>query len=201
MTEKRETIKLYIGMISIFLILLCVFIFLLYLTIPKGIKHPQYSVGTIVGFSNGSKSGGSVADFEFFVHGKKYMAHYDCLSYAFNVIGEKFKIVYEKNDPTIREVISYYPIIAKEELNQFITTEGKIVSLGRTFSLSVAYNAKYNILFTYFVNGNKYYRIMNLPKNYKKKYPHFNEGNAYKVKYWALNPNRAIIYLNEPIRK
>lgn len=132
-----------------------------------------------------SKQGsGRVSVFEYSVNEKTY----DFWGYYNNsfVIGDKFKLKYEKDNPKKSIVILEKPIFLENEITD--TIKGKIVD--------IQYFNKSSIDFEYEVDGLIYSRTQVLSEDFENLYPDLEIGKYCKVRFLIDNPQRSIIYLD-----
>jgi hypothetical protein len=106
------------------------------------------------------------------------------------VIGEKFIVEFEKDNPNINEVKEDYPIFLPEEEDEVDITVGYLESINLKFENL--------IYFFYFVDGKKYEQFYKPIDNIYEIYPNLKEGKKYRVKYWKLNPERSIMLFDKP---
>lgn len=131
-----------------------------------------------------SKAGsGRVSVFEYIVNDNTH----DFWGYYNNslVIGDKFKLVYEKDKPGKSLILLDNPIFLETEETRL--THGKIVD--------IQYFNKKSIDFEYEVDGLIYSRTQVLPEDFENLFPDLEIGKNYNVNYLIDNPRRSIIYL------
>jgi hypothetical protein len=137
---------------------------------------------------------GAVSMIFYWVDGKRYEVNG---SFGVNgkVIGDKYLIKY--NPEQIKEYTWYV---------SFLTTEKTVEAVGIINSISSANliferTMDMQIVFTYTVNDKEYQRSQDLQPDYKEKRPNLSAGQKYKVLYWDKNPQRAVLYLDKPIKE
>ena len=188
--------KAYLPLILILLVVVGSIVWIFINDSPPSITNPKYTVGTITSLKQGQSSSGLNAIVKFIINGKEYEKWIGSSKYESNVIGEKYMVVYESKKPEQNIVLTYQPIFNKEEVTK--ETKGMITRLFRFSWNKNEYIPNYGIEFEYEANGEKFTKSQSLLKDFKKKYPNLKEGNTYLVRYWVKNPQRAIIYLNQP---
>ena len=102
------------------------------------------------------------------------------------MIGEKYYVDYERDNPEVNEVLRNNPIFLNSELTG--TTVGKIAIVRESFFPLITYE----------------YKVVD--KNYRRSYPFPNfikekieVGQKYEVTYWIKNPQRSRIELDKSI--
>jgi hypothetical protein len=158
------------------------------------INNPEYTICELVPEKEGYTIVMFDAKFEYYVSDKKYNIEKTPLKYKYNVIGEKFVLRYDKDNPEEAEIVSYKPLFLKEEKTNYV--KGNILRLYNKFNLIGS--SKYAIDCEYIINGTTFIKSQDLPPNYKDIYPQLKEGDKYIVEYWLQNPKRAIIHLDKP---
>src|SRR5690625_985294 len=140
---------------------------------------------------------GAVSMIFYWVDGKRYEvnSYFDANGKA---IGDKYLIKYNPDNPKqIKEYTWNVGFLTTEKTEESVgvieNIDSKRIDFGRT---RVSW-----ISFDYTVNGKIYQRTQDLQPDYKEKYPNLSEGQKYKVLYWAKNPQRAVLYLDKPIRE
>ena len=131
-----------------------------------------------------SKQGsGRVSVFEYTVNKKTY----DFWGYYNNslVIGDKFKLEYEKDKPKKSIAILDKPIFLESENTKIL--KGKIVD--------IQYFDKKSVDFEYEADGLIFSRTQVLPDDFENLYPDLEIGKYYKVRYLIADPQRSIIYI------
>jgi hypothetical protein len=117
------------------------------------------------------------------------------------VLGEKYTMRYNINDPDMIEVDYWHPIFEpNEKTHRFkatITSIHKVIPLIQplpfvVFIFDVVYEDNE-------VEHVKRYAI--LPMNYKQLYPNLKEGNQYVVECLEDNIYRMVLHLDKPIKK
>lgn len=190
-------IKLYVFVIVIFATVLgCVGLFIWAIIDnfilphkpPEWLKNAEQGIGTVSYGYPGRPRG---CDIRYIVNGQEYEGYSYMPNYeAYRIIGDKFKILYNPTNPKEFQVIEWEPVFTEDE--ETIQVIGEITTMGSIWGRSIE--------FTYKVNGQEYERWQYLPPDYEKRYPNLKEGNKYMVRAWAENPQRAIIYLDKPIK-
>ncbi len=179
--------------------LIFIFFGLLYEYVLK--KEPDWdkigvkNVGQVYKISGGGGSG-SGAWIEHYLYGNRYSA-FDGLNFWGIVLGDRFNILYDPSNPESFKVISWEPVFTEEEETK--TIKGELVRLSQFKWWGD--DSRYSIKFDYEVNRETYTRGQDLPPNYKTIYPTLSVGQTFEVKYWVSNPQRAIIYLDKPIKE
>lgn len=154
------------------------------------IKKPEYAIGTIVDFEYGRRYYALVA---FSVEDEIHMASAGPSAHKANIIGEKYKVVYEKGDPSKNIVLLQEPIFLKGE--QVIKTKGVIKRIYKFNWSSNDYLSNHGLEFKYVVGDETFKKAQSLPRDYKARYPDLKEGDTCNIAYWTSNCERAIIYL------
>src|SRR5690625_1071704 len=133
----------------------------------------------------------------YWVDGKKYEVngHFNPNG---KTIGDKYLIKYNPDNPEqIKEYTWNVGFLTTEKTEETVgvigSIDSKYIDFGRTKVIWIG--------FTYVVNGEKHKRTQHLQPDYKEKYPNLSEGQKYKVLYWDKNPQRAVLYLDKPIRE
>jgi len=140
---------------------------------------------------------GAVSMIYYRVEGKLYKTN-GSFSVQGKVLGDKYLIKYNPDNP--KQIKEYAWNVG------FLKTEKTVEAVGIINSISSANlifgRAKdMQIVFTYTVNDKEYQRSQDLQPDYKEKYPNLSEGQKYKVLYWDKNPQRAVLYLDKPIKE
>jgi hypothetical protein len=131
-----------------------------------------------------SKPGsGRVSVFEYTINDKKY----DFWGYYNNSleIGDKFKLVYEKNKPKKSIILLDKPIFLENEVTALI--KGKVKD--------IQYFNKKSLDFEYEVDGLIYSRTQVLPEDFENLFPNLEIEKYFTVRYLNDNPRRSIIYI------
>lgn len=140
---------------------------------------------------------GAVSMVFYWVDGKRYE-----VNGSFNangkVIGDKYLIKYNTDNP--KQIKEYTWNVG------FLTTENTEETVGIVegiWSMNILFNRDEDmgITFFYTVNGKKYERTQRLQPDYKEKFPNLSKEQKYKVLYWDKNPQRAVLYLDKPIKE
>lgn len=104
------------------------------------------------------------------------------------VLGDVFVIEYDSLDPAhIRHTLTYKPVFLDKEKRGF--TIAKVVVINKN---------RRDFGFDYTVNCIKHRRYQYLEK-VAKYYPILSKNALYLIEYWFDNPQRSIIYHNQPI--
>ena len=110
------------------------------------------------------------------------------------IYGDKFKILVDKQDCENVKILVEEPV--------FIEGEESIESTGIiTEEKQDAFLVKPYVVFQYIVNGTNYTRLQYLPNDAKETIDNVVDIKKCKIRYWKENPQRAIIYLSNPINK
>ncbi len=104
------------------------------------------------------------------------------------VVNEKFKVIYNKSDPSDFKVMNDTPIFLKGEKTSFRVGKVKLFTI---LGQSVRYE--------YDVGDYTYEHSLFVSDSIKNYYSNTKKGDLFKVEYWKKDPRRSIIYLNEPI--
>lgn len=178
-----------------FLISTIILIFIVLSCSVKSFHDPQESIATIVSFETAYKGGD--AKFYYFANGKKYYTKRSNTAYRqLDVIGESYKMLYERENPSDCQILTYFPIFLEGE--NILKKEGVV---DRFFTRGRNSETKfYGIEFSYYVNGEKYKKSQNLQLDFLDKYAKPKKGDMFIVRYWVDNPQRSVIYFNEPIK-
>lgn len=137
------------------------------------------AIGTVVKYHRGLR--GSVSsEFVFIYKGKSFYSSSD----PDFVLGEKFLINFDSLSPMNNEVCTDKPLFLKNESTK--TTIGRLDKLDTVLFKTM--------VFTYSVNGKNYIQFYTPPADVIIKFPEFKEGRNFLVKYWVVNPERAIIF-------
>lgn len=130
-----------------------------------------YTEGTI--FKTGSMKG-SYAVAEYFVNGKRYEKQESSPAEDIQQ-GQRFKIKYSLNNPSIAKIIYEAPIFNLTDNTKRIT--GKIIQLD-----------EYTIRFNYFINGIEFKKFQRRPANTT-----FLLGQSFTIEYLINKPLIAIL--------
>lgn len=190
--------KTYLPLILMLLVVVGGVIWIFINDSPPEIVNPKYTVGTITSLKQAQKSAGLDAVVTFVIDGKKYENRIGSVKYKANVIGEKYKVVYEEKDPSKNIVLTYEPVFAESEsINK---SKGIVKRIYRFSWSNNKYIPNHGIEFEYEVNGKKFTKAQSLPKDFQEQYPGLKEGGIYEVEYWNQNPERAIIRLDKSVK-
>ncbi len=107
-------------------------------------------------------------------------------------LGEKYLIEYDSLYPDKRKLYREKPVFLQDEKTKF--TVGTIVDCHKKDEL-IGFKYKVNSIEKEFEKV----QILGLG-NPVKKYPQLVNGAKFVVEYWERNPQRAIIYINRPIK-
>lgn len=190
--------KGYLPLILIMLVVVGGIIWIFIKDSPSSIANPKYTIGTIASLKQGQRATGLDAVVVFQVNGRSYETPIGSSKYEANVVGEKFKVVYEKKDPSKNRVLTYEPVFAESESTN--ESEGRVTRIYRYSWSSDEYSPNHGVEFEYEVDGERFTKAQSLPKDYKEQYPSLKEGSIYEVEYWNQNPERAIIHLDKPVK-
>lgn len=155
-----------------------------YSIIPR--HNIESTIGVLTKYDSGGANNGHYGVLKFKVNDSIFFSN--AVTYDY-VLGDKFVIDYEKNNPEINKVREDKPVFLNNEITGITICEIKRYN---TFFFN-------ELWFFYWVNGVKYERDYDAPINSDELYPNLKKGNLYKVKYWKENPQRSIILLNEPL--
>jgi hypothetical protein len=114
------------------------------------------------------------------------------------VIGDKYLIKYNPDNP--KQIKEYTWNVGFLKTEKTVGTFGIINGISST-NLIFERDKDMQIVFTYTVNGKEYQRSQDLQPDYKEKFPNLLVGQRYKVLYWDKNPQRAVLYLDKPIKQ
>jgi hypothetical protein len=168
---------------------------IIYADSPPEIDNTKYTSGTIVNFKQAQKSAGLNAVVEFKVNGVIYNTYIPSLKYKSNVIGEKYKVVFDSEEPQKNIVLVYDPVL--DSLEGVGECEGNITRIYRFSWNKGEYSTNYGMEFSYVVSGIEFKKAQSMPKGFKDNYPSIKEGGVCRVRYWTQNPERSIVLLNE----
>jgi hypothetical protein len=174
--------KLTIAIITSAVLLLFAYgIYFIYNINNVIINNPRETVGTIKFIEVGRRP---TARVYFEVNGE--LIYGEIAKDSKMVIGEKFIVIYEKNNPTIFQIDEYSPIFVEDEsVNSIVGEVTDLVTFGKN-----------SVTFQYVVEGMEYTKF----QLYNESIFNPKKGDKYKVNYWLENPQRAIIYLDKPIK-
>ena len=108
------------------------------------------------------------------------------------VSGEKYSMRYNVDNHSEIEIEYWNPIFEKGETTHLTIGRIKRIVCPRFKE------PKCLIDYVYEVNGEKIDKTQSLPPIYKK--GTFNEGQSFQVEFWDKNVNRAVIYLDRPVK-
>lgn len=184
---KKNFLALLFNLIIYVLPIYFVVSLYLYYTSLYPKNNIEKSVGCVIGtISEGRGFRSAIVEFNF--KGKTYKAK----TRDNYVIGEKFFVEFEKNNPSINKVNEDKPVFFKEEW--VCLTVGYLDTYNTNYFRSFS-------SFTYYVDGVKYEKLFEPLENSEIKYPNAKEGYNYMVKYWGHNPQRSIILLDKKTNK
>jgi|GEM_PF-1647733 len=158
------------------------------------IAHWKETYATLYKYGHGR---GAVNMVFYIVDGKRYevSGYFDVYG---KVIGDKYLIKYNPNNP--KQIYEYVWYVS------FLTTEKTEVAIGQIddiWSKHIEFGRlrRDGITFSYTVNERIYERTQYLQPDYKERYPNLSNGQKYKIHYWEKNPQRAVLYLDGPIKE
>lgn len=176
---------LIISAIPLFIIIsISINIYQYYSSVPR--ENIKQSVGTVLGYEKTRK--GKLAKV-YFQHKKQ---NYFTLISDNYVIGEKFMVEYEQENPKANRVRLDKPVFLKDEW--ICLTVGYLDNYNTNYFKSFS-------SFTYYVDGVKYEKLFEPIENSEVKYSNAKEGYNYMVNYWSHNPQRSIIVLDKKTDK
>ena len=158
---------------------------------PDWNKVGQKNIGQVYKISGGG-GGGSGAWIEHYLDGNRY-ASFDGLNFWGMVLGDRFNILYDPSNPEKFKVIRWQPVFTEEE--ETVQSTGKLISVTKDSWMFLG-----AIKFTYQVGKEIYKRQQFLNPNLEN-YEAMEIGNKYIIRYWVVDPQRAIIYLDKPIKE
>ncbi len=173
--------------------LIFIFFGLLYEYVLK--KEPDWdkigakNVGQVYKITLG---GGEGAWIEYYVDGNRY-ASFEGLRYRGMVLGDRFNILYDPSNPESFKIIRWEPVFVEEE--ETVQSTGKLIKVTKESWMFFG-----SVIFTYQVGKKIYNRKQFLNPNLKN-YEVMEIGNKYVIRYWIHDPQRAIIYLDKPIKE
>ena len=186
MVKKTQSKKSSTSSKLFAIIIACIICFVFFFFISKGFKFisdlDDKKIESNKGFTEGVifKAGsmkGSYAIAEYFVNGKRYEKQESSPAEDIRR-GQRFKIKYYLNDPSIARIIYESPVFNSTDSTKIIT--GKIIQLD-----------EYTIRFNYFIDGVEYKKFQRRPANST-----FLLGQSFTVKYLIKNPFIAILFTN-----
>lgn len=139
--------------------------------------------------------GHSPAKIFYQVDGKTYSALLPLVSND-AVLGEKYTMRYNINNPQETEIDYWHPVfMAGEETYPVVATIKKV------HKKSILDPTPF-VVYTFDINGIHIERYVYLPLNYKELYPELKEGNRYEVECLTKDAaNRIVLHLDRPIVK
>lgn len=177
-------IHLIIWAIPIFLIIsISISFYQYYSSIPR--ENIKETIGEVLSYEKGRKRSAKV-----YFQYKKH--NYITLISDYYVIGEKFIVEYEQENPKANRVRLDKPVFLKDEW--ICLTVGYLDTYNTNYFKSFS-------KFIYYVDGVKYVKLFEPIENSEVKYPNAKEGYNYEVKYWKHNPQRSIILLDKKTNK
>jgi len=140
------------------------------------------------------KLSGRVAFVEHVVKGQKFSGLMSATPYGL-VLWEKYRILYDPEDPDHSKVLIDQPFFSREE--NTIYGEAIVEDLTTKFVVQPVVTFKYEVN----NQGTKqiFERSQYLIESFQKEFPHLKIGAKYQVRYWSENPERAIIDLQKPL--
>jgi len=181
---KVLLLYLIISAIPLFLIIsISIGFYQYYSRVPR--ENIKETIGVVLGYEKGRNRSAKVC----FQHKKQ---KYFTLISDYYVIGEKFMVEYEQENPKANRVRLDKPIFLKDEW--ICITVGYLDTYNTNYFKSFS-------SFTYYVDGVKYEKLFEPIENSEVKYPNAKEGYNYVVKYWSHNPQRSIILLDKKMNK
>lgn len=173
-------------------------------------KYYQYDstwvddTGTLVQLAHGGRGGSSFLHYVFNGQDYEIYSHYN-LSIWHNVLGEKYVIKVNPQDPEKYVPLSWLPVFSAEEEKG--VTIGTIDEIKENRPLYRHRSEKillsdHSVFFTYIIHGTEfdtgYKREQDLPPDYTSMFPMLKVGQTFEVHYWKEKPGRAIIFLDRP---
>jgi hypothetical protein len=154
---------------------------------PTVIKDPGYYIATLVGITRDNS--GKSATVEYRIEEEVFRNTIGSSAYQGNTIGEKFKITYEKNDPSKSIVLTYLPFFSKNESTAQV--QGKII---RVYQFSWwGTGPRYAFEFQFEADNQEIVKSQDLFPEFNKEDNSIKEGDAILVTYWKKDPNRALV--------
>ncbi len=171
-----------------------------YSTTQYKINSPEYTVGTIVPMHEGDKRVMFRAKFEYFVEGKRYTLKWNSAEYKFNVIGEKYLLKYDKDNPKRSKIIATKPLFLKYEKTYY--TKGYINRVYYAKPLFFHSNPTIGLEYSYPIGDVKFIKSQEVPEIELKTYLDSLLENKIPVvvECWAEDARRAIIHLDKPLK-
>jgi hypothetical protein len=161
------------------------------------VKTPAYTICEIVSEKEDQEDNMLFyATFEYYVDGRRYRFKEDRLKYQYNVIGEKYVIKYDINNPKKKKIISYKPIFLEDE--KTVLTKGTIKDIYYTRRSLFKKQSTYGVCFEYNIGEEIFKKRQAIePGKYEKKYLDSLRSNKVMcdIEYWIDNPKRAIIII------
>jgi hypothetical protein len=147
------------------------------------------------GFVSKINGGKSTVFIEHVLNGKSYSNIMTPKPYGL-VLWEKYRILYDPSDPKHFKVLVDQPFFSSdEETSEAIATVLKVTTNQTVQPL---------LRFEYFVPQGKgmqhYERSQYVSQSFLAEYPNLKKGDKISVRYWLVNPQRAIITLKQPRR-
>ena len=186
-----EKIKSFLFNISIQLLIYAIPLFLIisisfykyYSSIPR--VNIKETIGEVLSYEKGRKRSAKI----YFQHKKQ---NYFTLISDYYVIGEKFMVEYEQENPKANRVRLDKPVFLKDEW--ICLTVGYLNNYNTNYFKSFS-------SYTYYVEGVKFEKFFEPIEDSDLIYPNVKEGYNYLVKYWSHNPQRSIILLDKKTNK
>ena len=192
----KKTVKGYIPLVLILLSLIGGIVFVFIESAPiNDLENKKLTIGTIVRLEQGQKSSGLDAVVAYDFKDDRFEEIIGSSKYEANVIGEKYKVLFDSVNPNQAIVLDYQPVFEKTEKKR--VTIGKVTRLFRFSWTDGKYIPNYAIEFSYQVDNSEFIKSQSLPKGFRDEYPDLKEGSVYEVEYWLKNPKRAIMKLKK----
>jgi hypothetical protein len=160
-------------------------VFVIIKSLPPKIDLPQYTIGEFVRITGNTK--GSSGVYRYKVDGSSFFLH--DAKFTELIIGEKFLIKYDKNEPKKAKIFFDKPMFTENEITE--TTIGVIKGLSGKWVLSSA-----SVTYVYMLNGIEYERW----QFYNWENSNIKLEDKFEVKYLLSNPRRAIMCFDKPIK-
>lgn len=124
------------------------------------------------------------ATYAYYVEGSEYVESMSC-DWT-KVVGEKFAMTYERNNPKRHKVYLDKPLFLDGE--KTLTATGEVTMLWGSV-----------IEFKYIADGSKERKAQQLPQNFRDIYPLIRKRDKFEVEFWYDNIRRSIIHLDKPV--
>lgn len=194
----RSNILVVIGCIGAVFITIAI---VNYFSLDKQKYTPNASwingIGTLTKLDHGKSSSNKIG----YVYNNIWYDEYSAYNVSIEgaILGEKYRIKIDPNSPERYFPLTWEPVFTNDDTTGYAKAE--IIKVFR-FRYSFKKNnneSDFGVRFVYFVDGKKFERGQNLPPDFKTIYPNLSKGQFFKLDYWKNNPQRAIVYLNDPI--